>query len=458
MKSCWILLLAALPLLMSSCTKEQEVVVDDHCYISSVSLGSLKRQIHTLTAEGNDTTYTSTYTGSAYIMTIDQKKLLIENRDSLLMGTQLRSALVNITFEGASLSYRLASEPDSPWMPYSANDSLDLRQPLHLLATASDGQSYRIYTLKVNVHKQHGDSISWHLANDKVQAFDELQDMKVLPVKDNLLVFGKSSDGIRVVKAARSATPQWESALTDLPADAEVRTLQHFGDNLYMNTSAGDVLSSADGMTWLPVGDKHEGIELTGASAQYLYALMDGELYKSADATDWKAEALDESSVYLPTSNVKMLLLDQPNGYRRMVLLGYRSEASDTAAVVWQKAWNKAAKEESAEWMYVPHTEDNKYLLPMLKWLNVMAYDGNFIAFGGASMEGKGKHKALDMAYMSKDYGIVWQPQKDFALPAELKGTESPVISTVDDENMIWIIANKQVWRGRLNRLGFIRQ
>ena len=44
-----------LPLLMSSCWKdEEEIVLDNHCYISSVALGTIKRAIHTTDKEGND--------------------------------------------------------------------------------------------------------------------------------------------------------------------------------------------------------------------------------------------------------------------------------------------------------------------------------------------------------------------------------------------------------------------
>jgi len=39
-----------------------------------------------------------------------------------------------------------------------------------------------------------------------------------------------------------------------------------------------------------------------------------------------------------------------------------------------------------------------------------------------------------------------------------LKGVSGPICSVVDDNNVIWIIANGELWRGKLNRLDFVRQ
>ena len=80
------------------------------------------------------------------------------------------------------------------------------------------------------------------------------------------------------------------------------------------------------------------------------------------------------------------------------------------------------------------------------------------MAFGGASVTGKGTHKAMDALYISQDYGITWNKDSELHLPKALKGVNGPISSVVDDNNVIWIIANGEVWRGKLNRLDFERQ
>ena len=86
-----------------------------------------------------------------------------------------------------------------------------------------------------------------------------------------------------------------------------------------------------------------------------------------------------------------------------------------------------------------------------------MAYDGMCLAFGGASDYEGGKYEAMSEMFFSKDYGITWKPDYELHLPQELLGVSGPIASAVDRDHFIWIIANREVWRGRLNRLGFLR-
>ena len=87
MKKYLVLLLATIPFLVGSCISDKEVSYDDYCYISEVSLGSIKREVHMLDTLGNDTIIKTSYTGSNFDMVINQRKLTIENRDSLLYGS-----------------------------------------------------------------------------------------------------------------------------------------------------------------------------------------------------------------------------------------------------------------------------------------------------------------------------------------------------------------------------------
>ena len=119
MKKYLVLLLATIPFLISSCLSDQEVVNDDYCYINSVSLGSIKRQVHMLDSAGNDTVIRTSYTGSNYDMLINQKTLTIENKDSLLYGSLMEAVLVDITYIGSSLYYREQADSDSIWNIYS---------------------------------------------------------------------------------------------------------------------------------------------------------------------------------------------------------------------------------------------------------------------------------------------------------------------------------------------------
>ncbi len=444
-----LLLLLALVLLASSCSEKDNVVntSNDYCYISSVILGNVKRKVQNTNV---------TFSAVDYEMTINQRTNNIENRDSLPYGSQLSRVIATIHFDGSTLAYREKGS-NSEWTSYNATDSLDLTKPLELFLTSNDNQSSRIYTLKVNVHQQEGDSLFWKQCDNNVAELTDMTDMKAFVLKDKLFVLGQKISGITLAeRSSTEAEGEWtETPVTDLPATTDIQTLRQYEDMLYLSTNDGSIFSSADAKGWRQEGSTYSApLKLVEKTEKYYYAISEGKILRSADASIWEEEPLDTDATMLPTTDIRALSAEQANGNNRIILVG-QSENSDNA-VVWNKMWNDSEQEENAEWIYFPITHDNNIPCPRLEYLNLLPYDGKCIAFGGASVDNS--KKALETMYVSQDYGITWRPDKEHRMPVELKGIEGCITSTVDENYFIWIITNAQVWRGRLNRLGFAQQ
>ncbi|MBQ6225358.1 MAG: hypothetical protein IJJ73_03530 [Bacteroidaceae bacterium] len=442
-------MLLALVLLASSCSEKDNVVStsNDYCYISSVILGNVKRKVQNTNV---------TFSAVDYEMTINQRTNNIENRDSLPYGSQLSRVIATIHFDGSTLAYREKGS-NSEWTSYNATDSLDLTKPLELFLTSNDNQSSRIYTLKVNVHQQEGDSLFWKQCDNNVAELTDMTDMKAFVLKDKLFVLGQKASGITLAeRSSTEAEGEWtETPVTDLPTTTDIQTLRQYEDMLYLSTNDGSIFSSADAKGWRQEGSTYSApLKLVEKTVKYYYAIAEGKILRSADATTWEEETLDTDATMLPTTDIRALSVEQANGNNRIILVG-QSENSDNA-VVWNKMWNDSEKEENAEWIYFPITHDNNIPCPRLEYLNLLSYDGKCIAFGGASIDNS--KKALETMYVSQDYGITWRPDKEHRMPVELKGIEGCITSTVDENYFIWIITNAQVWRGRLNRLGFAQQ
>lgn len=451
--------MASVLLMTTSCIKDEKIQSNNYCYISSVKLGTLKRAVHTKNSQGKDSVYYSSYSGAQITMSIDQRNQVIENRDSLLYGTSLRAVLVTITYDGSVLAYRTAGS-DEEWTSYKSSDSINLSKPIELITLANDGNSSRVYTLKVNVHQQEGDSLYWSQAEKDVPELTGMNATQAVVLDGKLTVLCSNTAGVQLAtRSGLSSTGTWQLLSTDLPATADVHTLMmnKFNQTLYVSTTDGLIYNSVNGTEWNPVGTAQPGLRLVGINENAYYALIGGELYRSTDATNWnEKERLDTDPAYLPAKDVKSLQFQQKNGNWRMLLMGYRDNATDTTAVVWNKMWNHSYPENEAEWVYFNQTKENPYACPHLTNLNLLAYDGRCMAFGGASADGK--IQAMEELYFSNDYGITWRPDLQIRLPEELKGVEGPIASVVDGSNVIWIIANNQIWFGRLNRLGFLRQ
>lgn len=444
-----LLLLLALVLLASSCSEKDNVVStsNDYCYISSVILGNVKRKVQNTNV---------TFSAVDYEMTINQRTNNIENRDSLPYGSQLSRVIATIHFDGSTLAYREKGS-NSEWTSYNATDSLDLTKPLELFLTSNDNQSSRIYTLKVNVHQQEGDSLFWKQCDNNVAELTDMTDMKAFVLKDKLFVLGQKTSGITLAeRSSTEAEGEWtETPVTDLPTTTDIQTLRQYEDMLYLSTNDGNIFSSADAKGWRQEGSTYSApLKLVEKTEKYYYAISEGKILRSADASTWEEESLDTDATMLPTTDIRALSAEQANGNNRIILVG-QSENSDNA-VVWNKMWNDSEQEENAEWIYFPITHDNNIPCPRLEYLNLLSYDGKCIAFGGASIDNS--KKALETMYVSQDYGITWRPDKEHRMPVELKGIEGCITSTVDENYFIWIITNAQVWRGRLNRLGFAQQ
>ena len=85
-----------------------------------------------------------------------------------------------------------------------------------------------------------------------------------------------------------------------------------------------------------------------------------------------------------------------------------------------------------------------------------MSYDKQLVALGGPSVDGT--YKALEELYVSPDNGITWKKDPVYTLPESIANSSAAFTASTDDDNHIWLIVGGEVWKGRLNRLGFAQQ
>ena len=163
----WTLALAVLTLASCLGSGDSEVTTYDDVVVTSFTLGTLNRCIHTTSTTGEDSTYWASVTGSYYPMTIDHLGQKIYNRDSLPEGTDVAHVICTITTRNNGVAYFKSMQSDTLWY-YNAEDSLDFSQPRLLRIYATDGSGSRDYTVTLNVKKNTKQGIAWtsHGTND----------------------------------------------------------------------------------------------------------------------------------------------------------------------------------------------------------------------------------------------------------------------------------------------------
>ena len=439
-------------LLICSCKDDDETVLSTDCYISSVTLGNVKRQVTTVNDSGNDTTYSVSYSASYYPMTVNQLERTIANKDSLPVNSDVSAVLATISSSGTVI-YKKESDGDDTWRTYSSSDSIDFTSPLVFRVYSQDYSASRDYVVKVNIHQQDGEEFSWSKVTESGKWADA-ENLKVWIGEGQVWLYAKGNSSVRLFTTNLADGTAWAEQTVNGCDAADVATLTKFGDAWYMSGTDGSLMRSDDGLNWTAVA-ADRNVRLLVADDNYMYAFAENRLWRSTDGLSWLEEDLDETPDFLPVQDFAAVSYTQENGLNRILLVGNRSMdsyPSDEYAMVWSR--NLPIGQTEAAWTYFNVAPDNPYPCPRLNSLNLLRYDEVLLALGSSSLDGT-SHPALDGMYMSQDNGLTWKDNGVYILPEGLEGRDVAISAAVDAENQLWIVAGNEVWRGQLNQLGF---
>ena len=195
-------------LLLASCmkSKDNSASLYKDTAITSFSLGTMKRSVHTTSSTGADSVYKVNVAGSDYKFSIDQLNHRIFNVDSLPIGTDVSKVLCSVTALNNGSVFVEDLKEEGTLLFYS--DSLDFSVPRTFRVYASDGKSYESYRVEVNVHKEEAETFTW-MIHEEAPALATFTGMKAFTVQGELYVFGSTSDGKTMVYSSADGD-NWE--------------------------------------------------------------------------------------------------------------------------------------------------------------------------------------------------------------------------------------------------------
>lgn len=367
--------------MMASCLNSSDDATQyGDAAISSFSIGTLTRTVHTLSKAGLDSTYKATVSGSSYDFEIDQTSHRIYNPDSLPVGTDISRVLVELSTYNNGTAFIRDIESEDILYLYSTTDSIDFTKPRIFIVYANDLKGKTEYSVNINVHKEEANTFVWTLVQSDWQ-------------------------------------PETKSEPT------------------------------------LPPGIKC----IIGKSSTELYALSDDNklLVSLDDGVVWVEDLLDDDASLIPTEDIAMvcypLFLSEKTDY--VLLVGNRSEElypQENIAMVWRKIVDYDDLAPVPVWAYMERPANSWYQLPRMKDLSLIRYDDGVLAFGAPYTK----------IYQSRDNGITWKENKSYQMPVGFDTSATSVAVSVDDDNNIWLHCSGtgQVWRGRLNKMGWDTQ
>ena len=413
--------------------------------------------------------------GVNYAFTIDQLSGRIYNQDSLPVGSD--TIIDRILIKTLSTAgYVVAVDAAGKDSLFNIEDSVNLVNTMEILPDGTSGKPFKFrvyapdlehkkeYSLSVRVHQQQPDSLNWGdgpIAQPFAPAITGKQ--KAIIFDNNILVY--SPEATAVYSTALSDGKHWaESPISGLPS-TDLTSIVTFKEMLYATVNGySKVYSSSDGKSWTdapafgedvvtliaPISNILTGIK-TLKETNEKNETEDVERFFTTDGSEWKVEGIVPQN--FPSNNISATTFNNAIGVPNIMVVGNIVEPTenDTATIAWGYM-------EGQEWAAL--STESSYTCPMLQDPSIMYYGDAFYIFG----------KDFKTFYKSVN-GIVWNAVESmFMFPEQaasessatggFRGWESDYSMVVDKNNFIWIMRSQpnEVWRGRLNRLGFDRQ
>jgi len=392
--------------------------------------------------------------------TIDQANGLIYNADSLPVTTKLKKKLLTeITFSSAS---KCIVYMGSDSLNYTKTDSVDFRLPVKLKVTASDGVTVKWYDVKLNIHKQVPDSLQWHKVSDEAWPVAYSKN-RLVESGSELLAYLKTTSGFALYTASKSNPALWSSAsLTDFPDNIDVYSITAFKNRIYAVTTNNQLWISETGRSWskLPVNGAFYAIYGSVSDNQSVDRLIvlqknDG-VFQLLSSTDGNTFAVCYSGTLPDDFPVRGFASINHSAFskNRLTLIGGVDKNNALLNTVHQIQWTNSG-------FLCAFNMNNSNSFAAREGATALYYNDKMILTGGKIADGT----VSRLVYSSIENGISWQlPKLSLPFPASFEVSAYASVY-VDANSWIWLFGGvkssgatkNEIWRGRVNRLGFVK-
>ncbi len=429
---------------LSACLSDDETTVTS----------STNPRMLSLKLAGNDSIKTAVFTLNADSMTV-------ENVDSLPFGTPVNKAIPTFTFASSyEAVYYLNGSTTAKLI--TGKDTIDFRLPVKVINKASDNTAAKEYTVKVNVHKVEPKLYVWNLLNNIVGAANPTS-QKAIYFNNKLLYFANEA-GVTNLYTSINGVSWAHANLNGLPANATMVNTVQFNSKLFYTQDGVKIYSSADGVSWT-VADvsaanytfKTMLFELNGSIWAITQSKEDLKKYRfasSVDGSTWFVKG--ELDANFPVSDFAAVSFTSRVGDKpRAIVIGGKS----ANGAILKTNWNT---ENGTYWVnFNENASSSKSLDTLALGASLIAYDNKLFVFGT-----KIDSITVPQYKVSLDEGLTWKAPDSTYNKLPISYTHRNYSSVVvGNSNRIYIIGGKtdtstftDVWTGKLNSLGFIKQ
>ena len=422
--------------------------------------------------------------GISYKFTIDQQKGEIYNQDSLPVhaDTIIDRILIKTLTTASGVVTMLSKEGKDSII--NINDSIDLtkyinapheNKYLELKVWTQDLLNNKKYKLSVRVHHQDPDSLNWgNKKNEEPKPiasdFSEGQvtgKQKAVILNQELLVYSIANNALIAYKTSITDGKAWEqlSSISGLPptiTELSLSSIIEYNGNLHMVVD-NRIYCSHNGKEWIlhkllnrnnfkfatlltGIQPDPQNVNIKNAGISAIASIDNGLSYQfcmtDEDANLWRiGETLPAD---FPTRNISSTVGFTPTIVPFIISMGTviaKEEETSQPIIPWSSY-------DGLSWTDLTSTS----YCPILNNPSIIAYNKELYAFGNDFK-----------VFYNSPSGLTWkEANKKFYFPKDLtKRAGADYSIVIDKQQFIWIICSKnedgkdEVWRGRLNKLGF---
>ncbi|MDR3266575.1 MAG: DUF6242 domain-containing protein [Tannerella sp.] len=399
---------------------------------------------------------------SDVIFTVDQINGKIFNQDSMPFGTLIdEKVLCDLTFDvyGGTAEYylpvQIMSQATGDTVFWTTSDSIDFSEPVIFKVYAADYETTKIYEAQINVHQVNPDSMVWNkfstIAEGRI--FDE---MKVVEESTSYCVYARENG--KVILLRSSDLENWsEIALNGFPDAAILSSITEYNGKLFVIDGTGKLYLAEDGAWWNEVTENETPVlkcilgkisdnNANSVSALCCIADVNGVLRFCADILDKGWTVGDEVPETFPIAGFGSLSYEVMY-YPHLII----ASGKDKNGNLTNKAWSTM---NGLSWVALSNAN---MTFKHLEGASIEHYDNLLFLMGGFDEE----ENAISETYFSKDNGVTWKDTVFF--PTDYKSRAYSTVK-VDKDRYMLLFGGKEtrdgnilneVWRGRVNRLGF---
>ncbi|MDO5446845.1 MAG: DUF6242 domain-containing protein [Prevotellaceae bacterium] len=414
--------------------------------ISSFTLNTIYRTMHTQASDGSDSTYTSTLSASNYKFSIDHLNGIIENLDSLPKWTNPDKVLCTVTAYNSGVIAYLKPTSGDTLFAYNSADTMDFSKPIEFRVYSPDGSNAcRKYTVSINIHQEEGDSMRWEmLTSNSNIAFEK---KKLYSLGSDMFLMGVKDGATTIYKTSAADGREWENITANVSLDDKAYNNTVIYNNEFYTFSSGTLYKSADAKTWATVSTPD--IEnLVAAGSSMLFGIGNNKIKYSIDGgATWADDTMSDEAEFLPKKDFSYAVTSVKSNAEteRIIIAGNLMNESDCRnAMVWSKVIEKRADSYEYSWTRVV-TRTERHGLPYTDNLSMTAYDDMLVSMNNENF------------LTSTDNGMVWNIDTTlYKRPEGFNASATEVTMAVDANKWLWIVDKEgEVWKARINRLAW---